>query len=95
MCCGLGERLASGQKPRQTPTVEEFAAHCTSDAKQLHEDEDTGAQVYRYVKTGTNHFSLAFTYDVIAWERDAYARMPLIDFGPRPDGLWIPLGGEF
>ena len=33
----------------------------------LVEDEETGSQVYRYVKTGTNHFSFAFTYDCIAW----------------------------
>ena len=34
--------------------------------KQLLEDEETGARSFRYVKTGTNHFSLAFTYDCIA-----------------------------
>jgi hypothetical protein len=85
--------------PRQSSIVEEFASHCASDAKQLHEDEETGAQQYRYVKTGTNLFSLAFTYDVIAWERDAYARMPLVIFGGRDDdhrdGLWIPAWNLF
>jgi hypothetical protein len=25
-----------------------------------------------YVKTGTNHYSFAFTYDCIAWSRDEY-----------------------
>ena len=30
------------------------------------EDPDTGAQAYRYVRTGPNHFSMAFTYDCIA-----------------------------
>ncbi|MGH2652203.1 MAG: phage terminase large subunit family protein, partial [Actinomycetota bacterium] len=53
--------------PRRTPLLEEFAAHLAADAKRLVEDEETGSQVYRYVKTGTNHFSFAFTYDCIAW----------------------------
>jgi hypothetical protein len=47
---------------------------------------------YRYVKKGRNHFSLAFTYDVITWERDASARMPLFVLPEREDGHWIPLG---
>ncbi len=29
---------------------------------------DTGAKSYRYIRTGTNHYSLAFTYDWIASE---------------------------
>ena len=33
-------------------------------------DQETGAQSYRYVRTGTDHYSLAFTYDCIAWSRD-------------------------
>ncbi len=41
-----------------------------ADVKQLVEDEETGARAYRYVKTGTNHYSFAFTYDCIAWSRD-------------------------
>lgn len=53
--------------PRRTPRLEEFAAHMAADAKRLVEDEETGSQVYRYVRTGTNHFSLAFTYDCLAW----------------------------
>lgn len=56
--------------PRRAPILEEFAAHMASDAKRLEEDPDTGAQSYRYIKTGTNHFSLAFTYDCIAALRD-------------------------
>ena len=35
--------------------------------KQLVEDEQTGAKTFRYVRTGTNHYSFAFTYDCIAW----------------------------
>jgi hypothetical protein len=41
-----------------------------ADAKRLEEDEDTGAQSYRYIRTGPDHFSLAFTYDCIAAQRD-------------------------
>ena len=32
--------------------------------------EETGARAYKYIKTGTNHYSFAFTYDCIAWSRD-------------------------
>jgi len=39
-------------------------AHC--DAKVLDEDEETGIKKYRYIKTGVNHFSLAFTYSWLA-----------------------------
>ena len=44
--------------------MEEFAVHMAADAKILDEDEETGAQRYRYIRTGADHFSLAFTY---AW----------------------------
>ena len=50
--------------PRRTPIVEEFANHMAADAKVLEEDEATGIKKYRYVRTGENHFSMAFTY---AW----------------------------
>ncbi len=60
--------------PRHAPLVEEFANHLAADAKRLVEDEETGSQVYRYVKTGTNHFSFAFTYDCIAWSDEAAGR---------------------
>ncbi len=50
--------------PRRTPLVDEFARHLAADAKVLDEDEQTGAKKYRYVRTGTDHFSLALTY---AW----------------------------
>ncbi len=39
-------------------------------AKKLEEDEDTGDQKYTYVRSGPDHFSMAFTYNVLAWERD-------------------------
>ena len=50
--------------PRRDRLVEEFARHMASDAKVLDEDEETGAKKYRYIRTGADHFSLAFTY---AW----------------------------
>ena len=50
--------------PRREPILEEFARHMTHDAKILDEDEETGIKKYRYVRTGTNHYSMAFTY---AW----------------------------
>ncbi len=56
--------------PRRGPLVEQFAAHLANDAKQLQVDERTGAQTYRYIRTGANHFSLAFTYDCLAWEKE-------------------------
>lgn len=39
----------------------------TCDAKVLEEDKDTGAQKYRYIRTGENHFSMAFTYACMAF----------------------------
>jgi hypothetical protein len=53
--------------PQRSPLVEEFAAHLAADAKRLQEEPETGSQVYRYIRTGVDHFSLAFTYDCIAW----------------------------
>lgn len=55
--------------PRQTPIVAEFARHMAADAKILDEDKETGAQQYRYIKTGENHFSFAFTYAWMATSR--------------------------
>ena len=37
-----------------------------ADARILDEDPDTGAKKFRYVRTGEDHFSLAFTYAWIA-----------------------------
>ncbi len=58
--------------PRSGTLVEEFATHLANDAKRLVEDEETGAQSYRYIRTGTDHFSLAFTYDCLAATRDQH-----------------------
>ncbi len=52
--------------PRQDRIVEEFAQHMAADAKVLEEDEETGAKKFRYVRTGPDHFSLAFTYACLA-----------------------------
>ena len=54
--------------PRRLPLVEEFARHMAADAKVLDENPETGAMKYRYVCTGADHFSLAFTYGVMAAE---------------------------
>ncbi len=57
--------------------------------KQLVEDEDTGAQAYRYIKTGTNHYSLAFTYDCIAWSRDSTVDLSQCGWLPlHDDCIW-------
>jgi len=52
--------------PRRLRLVEEFASHLANDVKRLEENEDTGAKNFRYVRTGTDHFSLAFTYECLA-----------------------------
>ena len=55
--------------PRSGRLMQEFAEHLIADVKQLIEDDETGAKSYRYVRTGTDHYSLAFTYDCIAATR--------------------------
>lgn len=52
--------------PRQSQIVEQFAQHMAQDAKVLDEDEETGIKKYRYVRLGANHFSMAFTYALMA-----------------------------
>ena len=54
--------------PPRSPLVDEFARHMAADAKILEEDPDTGAKKYRYVRTGEDHFSLAFTHGLMALE---------------------------
>jgi hypothetical protein len=60
--------------PRAGKLMQEFAEHLAADVKQLVEDEETGAKAFRYVRTATNHYSLAFTYDCVAWSRDTGAK---------------------
>ncbi|MBU2625774.1 MAG: phage terminase large subunit family protein, partial [candidate division Zixibacteria bacterium] len=52
--------------PRRQPIVEVFAQHMAADAKILEENEETGEKRYRYIRTGVDHFSLAFTYALLA-----------------------------
>ena len=56
--------------PQSSRVVREFAVHMAADAKRLEEDEETGAKAYRYLRTGPDHFSLAFTYECLAAESE-------------------------
>lgn len=71
--------------PRRVSLVEEFAEHLASDAKKLIEDEETGSKSYRYIRTGTNHYSLAFTYDWIASEKERRPSSVWVHSEPRPE----------
>jgi hypothetical protein len=61
--------------PRRCAVVEEFATHMAAIAKRLEEDEETGEQRYSYVRSGPDHLSMAFTYNVLAWEREPKGRL--------------------
>jgi hypothetical protein len=63
-CCSA----AKGEPAASDPHLE-FAQHMAADAKILDEDEETGAQKFRYIRTGPDHFSLAFTYAWMAASR--------------------------
>ena len=76
--------------PRGGKVIQEFASHLAADVKQLVEDEETGARAYRYVKTGTNHYSFAFTYDCIAWSRDR-GRPGRVAVGTKDDTFHDPI----
>ena len=76
--------------PRGGKVIQEFASHLAADVKQLVEDEETGARSYRYVKTGTNHYSFAFTYDCIAWSRDR-GRPGRMAVGTKDDTFYDPI----
>ena len=62
--------------PPRDRLVEEFARHMAADAKILDEDEETGAKKYRYIRTGPDHFSLAFTYCWMAAEKVCFWSSP-------------------
>ncbi len=64
--------------PRRDAMLELFARHMSCDAKQLDEDPDTGMKKYRYIRTGEDHFSLAFTYAWLASSDTSGARGWLI-----------------
>ena len=75
--------------PRRQPIVEQFAHHMAADAKVLDEDEETGAKKYRYIRTGEDHFSLAFTYAWMATTRNSACRGwvgPFTGTGPGNEG---------
>ena len=76
-----GIRDAEVILPRRIPVVQTFAEHLASDAKQLIEDEETGAKSYRYIRTGTNHYSLAFCYDWLASENDRVSYGGIVEVG--------------
>lgn len=69
--------------PRQCPIIEQFARHMAANAKILDEDEETGAKKYRYIRTGADHFSLAFTYAWMAATADAGLRAWFMSLGQR------------
>ena len=77
--------------PRRVPIVEVFARHMAADAKLLVEDEETGAQRYKYLKTGEDHFSLAFTYAWMAAESQGGPRIRVLHIAPPERGF--PLTG--
>ena len=52
-----------------------------------HEEAERRMQSYKYVRTGADHYSLAFTYDCVAWSRESY-RQPL-------PFMWIPHSAIF
>ena len=74
-----GSRAAFREKqvllPRRCKILEEFAKHLTHDAKVLEEDEETGIQKFRYIKTGVNHFSMSFNY---AWLAISTIAVPVV-----------------
>ena len=56
---------------------EEFVRHLAADAKILDEDEETGAKKYRYIRTGPDHYSLAFCYAWLAAQSNYGGRVLL------------------
>jgi hypothetical protein len=72
--------------PPRSRLIEEFAAHLACDAKVLDEDAETGIKKYRYVRTGTNHYSLAFTYAwLAARDRVSGPMFAFLDFRRDPE----------
>ncbi len=54
---------------RLNPVVESFIRQLCAIAKVLQEDERTGRQVARYIRTGPDHFAHALAYECLAAER--------------------------
>jgi len=57
--------------------VEEFAKHLAADAKVLDENEETGLKKFRYIRKGANHYSMAFTYALMANENNRLYGCPV------------------
>jgi hypothetical protein len=57
----------------------------------LDEDEETGIKKYRYIRTGTNHYSLAFTYAWLATQGNTDWRglMSYMRWMAETGGPWI------
>ena len=74
-----------GPECRSTPTRAggRGVATGTWPTTQLVEDRDTDAQHYLYVRTGVNHYSLAFTYECLAWQEMARQPPRLVFFGDK------------
>jgi hypothetical protein len=61
------------------------------------EDEETGAKRFKYVKTGEDHFSLAFTYAWMAARHEGGPRVRVLRIAPaerefsfdRPVRSWL------
>ena len=79
-----GKRLTL---PRQGPHIDLFAQHMAADAKVLDEDEKTGVKKFRYIKTGENHFSFAFTYAWMAASDMSGARGHLVSLKRRIEAM--------
>jgi hypothetical protein len=71
--------------PPRSPLLDEFAAHLSADAKVLEEDDTTGIKKYRYIRTGTNHYSLAFTYAWLANSGLCFPKFAFLDFRRDPE----------
>jgi hypothetical protein len=62
--------------PKECEIVQQFARHCSSVAKKLEEDEETGVKRYVYVKLGEDHFRHAFNYEAMARQASANLVFP-------------------
>ena len=70
-----GELTATNIATLLLTSIHKQLRHLSCDAKILDEDPDTGAKKYRYIRTGENHFSMAFTY---AWMAAPYLNRVVI-----------------
>ena len=85
--CDLIPRDGRLALPRRDRVIEKFAAHLGSNAKVLDEDAETGMQKYRYIRTGENHWSMAFTYAWMAVTNSPRVRITRVSLGRRADRM--------